>query len=174
MYSKVRKCVDLQICNLAPCEQQGSLLAGGLVFGWNALAIMLKQQNIYTGGCNNVKSGEGGSSLPMPAATQAAHLQNFPSSDLHVHSRQHASSHLAFIAVIADQRQPIPCKTHCDVMYTHCMGMHEASVLSLHLRELHFLITNCMKHISHHEIAFFQHPTADGRHLCSCSHPREW
>lgn len=33
------------------------LCSGGLMFGWNALALALKGQNIYSGGCDTERKG---------------------------------------------------------------------------------------------------------------------
>ena len=38
--------------------QRGGLFAGGLIFGWNALALMLKAQGNYNGQCPQGSAGE--------------------------------------------------------------------------------------------------------------------
>lgn len=54
-------------------DVQQCRVAGGLIFGWNALAIMLKQQGNYTRNCTQAIEGEATRSFPghSPLGTMA-------------------------------------------------------------------------------------------------------
>jgi hypothetical protein len=50
-WASCRPSVNPQLASSRSCPYRRCNLAGGLIFGWNALAIMLKAQGNYDGQC---------------------------------------------------------------------------------------------------------------------------